>query len=284
MIFNHRAVFSFNGTMIDVSRIVNELGGDSYPFDFFAGTDYLYFGGDLPFTHRFIKLGDVANDEQSQISQIAIWDGKEWVEAVDIHDGTSVSDKTLARDGTISWTTERNSQWGKEATTEDMTGSGLETLRIYDQYWVRIALSNDLTQQLEMKYVGHRFSNDDDLGFQYPDLLLSATLNAFKSGKTDWVEQHVLAAEEVIRYLQRHNEMWSPNQILNPARFTEAALHKCAEIIYSSFSGEDMEVLRRRAQEKHRIALNQGVFNLDRNQNGHVEAVERKPNTGIFRA
>lgn len=282
MLFNSRIIHKDNATFVDASMGLTDLGGDGFALTFVVADDYLYIGSDLPFTHRYFKLGTTVNAAAATVSEIAIWEGNAWAPAVDIQDGTKVGISTLARSGVISWTTDRNENWQREETTEDIPD--LATLKIYGLYWTRWQFTANLTAAISLQYVGHRFANDADLALQYPDLMLTATLTAFKSGKTDWQDQHVLAAEEIIRYLQRHGELWSPNQILNWQRFTNAAVHKCAEIAYSAFSGEDMEVLRARAQSNYKIALNQGCYNVDRNQDGHVQLTERAPNVGLTRS
>ena len=284
MLFNHRVLVRSNNVLIDISRFVCGMSGAVGQFDYVTATDYIYIGADLPFTSRFFLLGAVVNAEDA-VASVEIWDGNAWVAAVDVIDFTSGNnDKSLSQNGVLSWSTDRNKSWSAEESTENMAGSGLETLKIYGLYWIRIKFDADLTAGLELDYVGHRFSNDEDLAMRYPDLMLSASKEAFAAGKTNWNDQHILAAEEVVRYLQRHHELWSPNQILNWQRFTQAAVHKCAEIAYSGFSGDDMEVLRARAEKNFRIALNQGVMDIDRNQDGHVQRVERGPNAGITRA
>lgn len=282
MLFNNRVIFSGGGSLIDISRALSELGGDGETIDVIAD-DFLYIGSDLPFTHRYFKLGDVVNAESCDVV-VDIWDGKEWVAAVDVQDGTSVGGITFARSGVISWTTQRNAGWSREATTEDMTGSGLESdFEIYDLYWVRIRFQAAMTTAVELDYVGHCFSDDNMMRMQYPDLMVAAVLEAFGTGKEDWSEQHCLAAEEVVRYLQRKKFLWSPNQLLNWQQFSTAATHKAAEIAYSGFPGDDQEDQRKRAEQKFYTAMNQNVVAIDKNQDGHAQVCERKPTAGWFR-
>lgn len=282
MLFNNRIIISNSGLLADLSRPLSDLSADAEAFDL-AATDYMYLGSDLPFNHRFFRFGDTPNSESAEIENIWIWNGQEWVPAVDVHDGTAVGGTSFAQSGIVQWTTDRNESWACEETTENMTGSGLTSLKIYGMYWVRIKMSAAITSGTELKYVGHCFSNDIDLAMRYPDLMLTATLDAFQTGKTDWNDQHILAAEDIVRYLERHRELWSPNQILNWQRFTQAGVHKCAEIAYSGFSGDDLEVMRARAEKNYRISFNQGAFNVDRNKDGHVQRSERTNMAGLRR-
>lgn len=284
MIFNHRILAKSNGVLMDATKALSGVGAKGgFGFDYVAATDYIYIGADVPFTSRYFKLDPATvNDVDATLESVEIWNNA-WVPAVDVIDGTALQEKTMGQSGVIQWTTDRNEVWQRNATTENMVGSGLESVKIYDMYWARLKFSDDLKAGLTIDHVGYLFSDDDDLRMRYPDLLLPATLEAFATGKTDWLDQHLLAAEEIVRYLQRHHELWSPNQILNWQRYTQAAVHKCAEIAYNGFSGDDLEVLRARAEKNYRISLNQGNFDVDRNQDGHVQRNERSYLAGVSR-
>lgn len=285
MLFKQRIIHGDNGVLKDISVPLNDLlSGQTAALPIVAAQDFLYIGCDLPFTNRFFRMGSVVNAALSAISEIAIWDGGNWVPAVDVIDQTSAAAATLARNGVVSWTTPRNSGWGQEASTENMTGSGLTTLKIYDFYWVRLRFSVDLTAGTLLEYMDFEFSNDADLGGYYPDLVNPAVMAAFKAGKTNWTDQHCLAAEEIIVYLRRKQFIWSPSQLLNWQQFTLASIHKCAEIIYSAFPGDDFEDRRALADKKYHTAMNQGSFEVDRNEDGRVEPCERRFQAGLSRS
>lgn len=282
MLFKQRIIHGDNGTLIDLSAALNDLFASNGVLPIVALEDYIYIGSDLPFCHRYFKSA-VANDQAAAISEIAIWDGNSWTPAVDVIDGTSVGGKTLAQSGIIQWTTNRNSAWTLEASTEDMTSSGISTLKIYDFHWVRIKFSANLKATTALSYVGHRFSSDAELAGYYPDLLKTEVLGAFQSGKTSWDDQHCLAAEEIIVFLRKKQIIWSPNQLLNWEQFTLASVHKTAEIINSAFPGDDAGDIRKAAEKKFLTMINQGIFEVDRNQDGHVNRYERASNAGFIR-
>jgi hypothetical protein len=281
-LFNHRLLHKTGATLTDYSRQLSEIGGETITITVIAA-DYLYIGGDVPFSHRYFKFGTTKNAAASVIQEIAIWDGNSWVAAVDVQDGTLSAGKTFAKSGVVSWRTDRNSSWAQELTTEDMESSGIETAKIYDLYWARVKFTADLTAAINIAYCGHCFSNDTYMRMHYPDLMVSSVLDAFETGKTDWNDQHCLAAQEVTRFLQRKRQMWSPNQLQNWQQFTIAATHKAAEIAYSGFPGDDQEDMRKRAEAKFYQAMNQNVVAIDKNENGHVEQQERRPVAGLFR-
>jgi hypothetical protein len=281
MLFNQRIIHKDNATLVDVSKQLNDLFADNATLGIVAAEDKLFIGSDLPFNHRMLHV-TTANDLTAAVSEVAIWTGNAWTAAVDVMDETSSSGCTLARSGFLQWTTPKNVGWAKQD-TEDMTGSGLETLRIYDLYWVRVTFSADLKATTALGYVGHRFADDSDLGGRYPDLVRSEVLAAFTTGKTSWTEQHFAAAEEIIRAVRKKKAVWSPNQLVNWEQFNLAAVHKVAEIIMTAF-GADYADRRARAHEDYLEALDVVVV-ADTNEDGRVDEVERRGgwNVGLYR-
>jgi hypothetical protein len=278
MLLNNRVIFNDNGTLRDLSVALNNVFSGSEVVAIVAAEDKMYFGAPLPFNHRYFMV-PVVNDQASVVS-VDIWNGTEWVAAVDVIDQTkNSSGHTLSRSGIISWAIDRQKSWGMEDTTENMTGSGLTTLKLYNLYWVRFSFSGNLKATTALKYVGHKFSEDNDLKGYYPDLLRTNVKAGFEAGKTDWDEQHVIAAEEIIRDLIKKQEIINANQILDWSVFTDAATHKVAEIAYTAF-GADYEDRRETAYENYKDALDKVTFPVDKNQNGHREPEEAKPAFG----
>jgi len=163
-----------------------------------------------------------------------------------------------------------------------MTGSGLTTRKIYGMYWARITVSASMSASTALAYIGHRFADDNLMTVTYPDLMRSEVLTAFAAGKTSWNDQHLLAAEEILTDLRQRKILWSANQVLAWEQFQFAATHKCAEIVYRAFHGQ-YEEQRAAAVKSYQKAITQGVFVVDRNENGRVEQRERRPAGVIFR-
>jgi hypothetical protein len=274
MLVNNRVIFSDNGTLRDLSAALNDLFASNETLDVVAAQDKLYFGSDLPFNHRHIQVS-TANDQAATISEIAIWNGSEWVPAVDVIDRTKVNGVTLAQSGIVSWVTDRNEGWTKEDTTEDI--AALASAKVYDLYWVRVTFSANLKTTTALSYVGHKFSNDAQLAGYYPDLNRQAVKTAFSSAsKTTWDDQHVLAAEEIIRDLRVLDIIKSPAQIANWEIFQEASVHKVAEIIVTAF-GEKYEENRKLARERYDEAM-QGLAirpAIDANADGRLDTGEK---------
>lgn len=283
MLSSNRVVWNDNGTLRDLSTKLNNFYSESQVIDFKAADDYLYIGSDVPFNHRYF-MASVVNDEDADIS-VDIWDGSAWSPAIDIMDFTQgTAGRSLSRSGIIAWTTDRNKAWAKEATTERMTGSGLETLKIYNMHWVRISFSDDLKDTLALKYIGHKFSKDEDLGGYYPDLNRDTAMDAYQTDKANWDEQHILAAEEIFNDLRSKRELWAKGQIFEWEAFTVAACHKVAEIIYGGFGSEYQERMDN-ATEKYEAALEGALSQgIDKDEDGRIDEEEQAGMTvGLMR-
>lgn len=268
MLASNRVIWKDNATLKDLSVLLNNFASGTQVIPLVAAEDKIYVGSDVPFNHRYFSVS-VVNALASAIT-VDIWDGDEWVPAVDVVDYTqATAGKVFSQSGIIRWATERNETWAVEATTENMTDSGLETLKIYNMYWARFTFSADLTAGFALKYVGHKFSTDEDLNGEYADLNRSTVLTAYKAGKTTWEEQHIIAAEKIFRHLRQNRKAWAKGQIFEWEPFTLASTHMVAKIIYNSF-GEDYEGRRDDALESYNDAM-EGVIGqgIDEDMDGH---------------
>lgn len=274
MLAQNRVIYKEGATLTDLSAGLSDVATDDSAVPMTAASGALFIGSDMPFNHRFFKVA-VANAVASSVT-VSLWNGSSWVSAVDVTDQTSSSGAAFGRSGIISWTPERESQWPIETTTYNKV-TGLESLKIYDLYWAKITVSANLTGTTKLGYVGHRFCKDSDLTHEYPDLMRSEFMTAFASGKTDWVEQEVLAAEYLIEELRARKQIFSTNQILDWTTFRAAAVHKTAALIMNAFGPAYAD--RAAAADKKAAALLQAV-NLDQNANARLERSERETTQG----
>ncbi len=281
MLSANRIIWNDNGTLIDLSTKLNNLFSETQAIAFVAAQDFLYIGSDVPFNHRYINVS-VANDVAS-VASVKIWSGNGWESAVDVIDKTAVSGVSLAQSGILEWKTDRSKSWAGDVSTENMTDSGLESLKIYGLYWVRIAFSVNLKATTALKYIGHKFSKDEDLGGYYPDLTRSNVMTAFAASKTNWDEQHILAAEEIYKDLRKRKAAWAKGQIFDHETFTNASVHKVAQIIYTSF-GEDYDGRRDEAESKFASEMDSILMQgIDSDGDGHVDQSEHFGGSKILR-
>jgi len=241
--------------------------------------DHFYIGGDFPFNHRYFKVA-VPNTNGLGLTEVALWDGKNWNPAVDIYDQTSAAGQSLTLSGIISWTPDKNHSWVRDDTNHgNHTITGLEDLKVYDLYWARLFWTNSASTDTELAYVGHKFSNDYDLYIKYPQFSFTDVKNQHTPGKTTWDDQHYAAAQEIIKDLKAQEILFSENQILSWETFKDAAIHKVANMIWSSF-GKDWFAHADRAQIEYVKAFNQSVILIDNNGDARVDLSERLFRTG----
>lgn len=274
MLLNNRIIFKDNATLLDKSVDLSNVFSGTVSTVIVALEDALFIGSDLPFNHRYIQIG-TANSNSCTIT-VSVWDGSTFNAVVDGFDQTS----GFTTSGILSWVKDTSQSWGQEQSTETVTG--LTTLKIYDLYWVKLTFSANMSAGTTLKYVGHKFCEDADLGGYYPDLILSATKTAFSSGKTDWTEQEVLASEEIISDLRKKKFIWSDSQILDWNIFNLACVHKTAEIIFRAF-GDDYKDNLIEANKQYHKAMSGLDFNVDTNEDGELDEAEKFRVSGMFR-
>lgn len=277
MLTGQRVFFSDNGVLSDLSRALGDMFNQTQSLTVVAAEDKLFIGGDQPFNHRFVKVA-TANTNACVVS-VDIWNGSAWVPAVDVLDGTSTGGKTFAQTGIIQWTTDRNKGWEREADSDDVTG--LEGTHVYDMFWVRLSFSAN-TSATVLSYMGHKFGDDNFLGGYYPDFVRTKMIAAWETGKADWDEQHILAAEELIRDLRKRRYVLSGAQVFDWELFSVPAIHKCAHIIMTGL-GPDYIDRAIEAQEAYQNELENTMAGLDRNRDGRLSLEERKPVVGLRR-
>lgn len=279
MLRDNRIIDDDNGTLVDFSVSLSNFYSNDITLNLVGAEDKLYIGSTLPFNHRYFYI-PTGNIDDGQLATVEIWDGTSWNAAVDVIDETDDGNKSFAQSGIISWALARTESWGQEEETADIPE--LATLNIYDLYWARLTFSGDI--QATVRYVGHKFSADEDFGAEYPDLANDANLKtAWESGKTSWEEQHIAAAELVVNELKKQKRLWTANQILRWEDFNLAAKYKAAELIYSGF-GDDYEDQRRLAAKRFHDALSVPNLVIDRNEDGRVEEFEKRTWAGAYRS
>lgn len=236
-----------------------------------SSADKIFLASPLPFNHRYIEIG-TANDQSAAIT-VELWDGGSWIPTVDVIDQTSSAGASFAQGGIISWVPDRDTnRWTSFPRSQFITG--LESTRIYDLYWARLSFTASMNVSTSLRYIGHKFSSDSDLALEYPDLVLSKMMTAYKSGKTDWTEQTILAAEYIIQDLKEMGVIIGDGQILDWKVFQKASVHKTASIIYSGI-GSDFSDSKKEAEKAYRSALQIKSYSVDLDMDARLDAREQ---------
>jgi len=265
-----RVFYSDNGVLTDFS-IEAQNNADTIPLELVAGQDYVYVGQYFPFNNLFFQL-DTANTVASVMSA-QYWDGKVWRDAVDFIDSTKLLGKTLARNGVIQWSPDRQYSWLK---TEDTTDRGapteLSTLEIYELHWMRLKVSVNLSAGTIVKDLGYAFTANHMLSSIDPEI--NEYLVPWGGvSKTNWDEQIQLASTHVVADLRSRGLIVAPGNVLRFDDVSLATAYRTLQVIYSRL-GEAFDARKQDAQDNYEKLLNLKGFTFDTNRNGLAEKQE----------
>ena len=267
-----RVIFSDNTVLKDFSVSLDNFHGDTEVFDYTTVDDFLFIGSLFPFSHTYFDLS-VLNVVAATVT-VEYWDGNAFIAMAEVIDETV----GLTKSGFLNFVPDRNKKWTREDTvnnsgTERITGLGGKTR--YDLYWLRISYNATLTLATAFNWIGPKFSIDDDLGSEYPDLLLSDSLTGFEAGKTDWEEQVIRAARLIIERLKNETRIMDGNQLMDRTLFRTASVSKVAEIALNGL-GQDFKEDRDDARKQFGDRMAQSFLNIDRDLDGRLDEFEAR--------
>jgi hypothetical protein len=277
-----RIIHSNNGTLSDFTVNMEKFQAGTETVSIVAAEDAIYIGSILPFNHVYVKLGATVNENASAMT-VGYWDGTEFRGAVNLIDETSLAGATLGQSGHVTWVTDRDHGWIREDTNHGGNSvTGLTSVEIYDLYWVRLGFSADLSANIDLSWIGQIFSDDHDLGGEHAELVRSGFIAAFESGKTDWQEQHAIAADIIADDLIAKNMILSSDQILARENLRRASVKKVAQIIYTGM-GRDYDDNRDNAKKEYDNRINNVCPKLDKNRNARVDVNEYGGSGRLYR-
>ena len=264
-----RILFSNNGSITDLTPDLNNYHLGDFTLDDFAfGEDYLYIGNIAPFNHFYLKLA-TANTESLSVD-VQYWSGTQWRSVVEVIDETN----GLTQSGFITFVPDRDHAWIQSDTNgTGQTITGLTNVTIYDKYWIRLVLSANPSVTTKISWLGQKFSTDNDLGSEYPELLSTNVKTSFEAGKTDWEEQHVRAAELIVAELTKANIIYSKSQILERHTFMLPSVSKVAEMAYVNF-GDDFADQAQNARAEFKSRIQKGIYDIDLNADAELDTFE----------
>lgn len=271
----NRIIYSDNGTLTDYSLELSRYDSSVKTFSFVTSEDAFYIGCDLPFNHFFVQMGTTVNAISSTLS-ISLYDGTAFRAAQDIIDQTN----GLNQSGIIRFTPDRDYVWQRSDTSYNgQTVLGLTSLKIYNLYWAKLTYSATMTASVTMKYIGHRFCDDTDIGAEFPGINRQVMRDAFTTSLANYNEQIVRASDHIINDLKRMGIIEQKEQILDSDDLRIPCVYKSAELIYNAL-GDDYIDQRDDARVKYKTALDKKLFIIDKNKNGIVDQAEKTISTG----
>lgn len=273
MLYNYiRLIYSDNGTLADKS-LDNQDESSTLPLAFVASEDYLYIAQSYPFNNFFYQML-VANSNTSALS-VEYWTGRinGWISAVDILDGTSSGGKTLARSGVIQFSPDPAKIWMqvRDSTNETMP-TGLETLKVYNVYWIRIKVSANLSALTAAKRLCYAFTRSQQL--DNIDITINDFLETFGIGKTDWDDQIITASLQLVNDLRRRGLIIHAGSILRFEDVTMACDYRTLILIYKNLGPGYKERLAT-ASLDYNEAIDMRRFSFDTDENAFLSTSEK---------
>jgi hypothetical protein len=269
-----RAFFKTGSTITEFTKEIAGYKSGNYDLTYVAG-DAIYLAAELPFNHFYIKLGTTVNALSSDMT-ISNYRSSAFTSAVNLVDQTS----GLFASGFVDFTVDRQAGWDLSNTNSDGSViTELSTITVYDMYWAKITFNNTLTASIDLNWIGNKFSDDYDLFSEHPNLNDTDVLTAFESGKTNWEEQAVRAAEIIIKDLQTKKIIFRKEQVLDREVFKLASISKTAQIIYTAFGKDYVEkaiMMKNEYESRIKIAFNR----VDTSGDGSLSIPEKFNSTG----
>lgn len=274
-----RAIKEISSTETDISVSIRDSDSSLATLPL-TTTSYLYIGQAFPFNHLFFKFGTV--NVIDSILKVEYWDGTYWRQAIDLFDETSLSGKTFGKDGFITFIPNKRYNWSNDDTI-DQNGNvkitGIDTITVYEFYWIRLSVSANLTAGTTLNWLGNKFSDDTDLFKEYPVLNSSSFMTSFAVGKTTWEDQHIIGANEIIDDLTAKRIIYHPGQILDRIPFRMMSVPKVAEIIFNSL-GDDYQNDAQKAYQLYLRRFSKDIFPIDQDNDARLGRQEQTTRQG----
>lgn len=261
-----RVIHSDDGSLTDKSLAASN--GTVFDVSLVAADDYIYISQFYPFTNMYVEVA-TGNASGSTLS-VQYWDSGAWRDGVDVLDGTASGANTLAQTGVIQFMTDKDYSWEP---TEDPTDSSgiteLNTLKIYNQYWMRLKVSADLSAGTYIKRVAYAFTSHAYLSQLDPEI------NEYLvpwggASKTNWNEQILIASEQVVTDLRARQFIGHRGQVILLEDMWQPTSYKTLSLIYSQL-GESFSQKADAAQKAYDKLMNTKRWTFDQDKNGRID-------------
>ena len=263
-----RTIWNDNGVMKDFS--VESQNREAYEIAFEAANDFIYVAQYYPFNNVFLELG-VVNDQSSVVS-VDYFTGNQWTAMVDIVDGTKSAGKSLGKSGIIQFSPDQFNWTNVNDPRKLNASSGINSLAIFDMYWIRIKFSANLKATTSIKSLNYAFSSDRLLASIDPEI--DNYKNAWGGvSKTDWIEQILLGSQLVVAEFKSKGLILGNGNILRFDDVCLAATYRTLMIIYAIL-GKDFADKYANAEKEFKALMDIKRFTFDKNQDGKVQQNE----------
>lgn len=263
---NILTVLKYDGVrFFNVSSQASDPLMDNFTIDM-TSVNAIYAGYEKPINALYLYLGTIKNEVSSNLI-LEYYNGTSWVTLTAI-DQT----QALYKSGIINWTTPLDS-----VQTE---------VNSITKHWVRITSETDLSIGVEVGYVGVLFSDDTDIGLEYPSLLKDCF---YPQGRTDFIIYHASAKNYIISELLRKGycktvggvtEPINQWDVLNVYELQQASLYYAMSQIFFNLSDNSSDNYWQKYIEyksKFESAFNLGLLRIDQDNDGQADPEEKTP-------
>ena len=259
---------SDNGVITDES-LANQDESSTVTWNLTTAEDYKYIAKYAPFNNFYLKV-NTANDVAS-VMKIEYWDGQYWREAVDILDGTSSGGVSIAKSGIVQFSPDIDFGWNRISdTTDSNSPTDLQTLHIYNNYWLRISFNDTLKATTKTDRFGYAFTTSQQL--KNIDVQINSYLEAFATGKTNWENEILTSSLHVAKDLEIKGFITEEGQVLRLSDVSLATDYKTLSLIYAAL-GPNQDKKRDYWHSQYEKYLS-GRKTLDNNSSGFVDRQE----------
>lgn len=261
-------------SFLDISKEVNgHLNGLTSTITLDVN-DYIYIGSFLPFNNKYIEL-PTPNAVTTSII-IEVFTGTEWTPVSDYLDFTNSGGAPFGKSEILQFTPPN---WDKawayvdRAVNNDNLPEFANGPDIYQKYWLRIGFSDPVT--IEINYIGNLFCDEFDLLAEYPQFTSTTIKNSWSVGKSDWLNQRVIASEYVITDLKKRNIIIDRSQVVELETLKEPTIYRTASLIFTGLGARNYAQEITKAINDYKDSMNQTKFEQDVNGNGVKDRQEQ---------
>jgi hypothetical protein len=226
---------------------------------------FLYVGYDKVISALYLHVTSTLNTTDG-IMKVEYWNGTAWTELTAV-DQTQY----LKRSGVINW------QAPTDAAESIVNG--------ITKCWVRLSGNVTTSAAVTFSYVGLLFSDDLDVGLEYPSVLKECF---YPTGHSDYVIYHVSAKNYIMSELARRGYTKTVNGVVQPItqwdvldiyELRQASLYYAMSQIFFNLSDNSSDNYWQKYLEyksKFDDAFNLGVLRIDQDNDGVVDPTEVK--------
>jgi len=262
-------------TFTEVTKELNNFRSGTKTLTFDAD-DRLYFATNLPFNHRYFQITQ-PNSASATNLIVEYYGADEWITPSRTLDYTeSLAGATFGQSGILQFIPDNQNTIANQSDTDVMDDNFKDHApNVYNMFWCGIGF--DAVTTIGFSYIGQLFSaNDEEIYQQYPLLNEPRFLDQWEAGKTDWLDQRILATNAVCMELERRAITIDRNQVLDTARLNESTIHYAAMTMFSGLGVDRFEKEIKLAGKRYSDSMFMEKYNVDLNANASLDQMERQ--------